>query len=115
MISEFTYQLVKNDFYTRELDLIRVKGKEQPIRVFELLASIKDKVTDDFLKMLDTYKLGIGHYKAQEWDEAINCFEKCLELFPEDQPSAEYRSRCIEYKFNSPGPEWDGVTVMQEK
>jgi len=115
MISEFTYEYVRNDFYTRELDLIRVKGKEQPIRVFELLASIKEKKSDEFLKMLETYKTGITQYKAQEWDEAINCFEACLELFPEDPPSTEYRSRCIEYKFNSPGPEWDGITVMQEK
>ena len=115
MISEFTYQYVKNDFYTRELDLIRVKGKEQPIRVFELLASSKDKVGDDFLKMLENYKAGIGHYKTQEWDDAINCFEACLEMFPEDAPSTEYRSRCIEYKFNSPSPEWDGITVMKEK
>jgi adenylate cyclase len=115
MISEFTYKYVKSFFYTRELDLIRVKGKEKPIRVFELIASREDKISDSFLKMLETYGKGLEHYKAQEWDEAINCFEKCVNQFPDDSPSTEYRSRCIEYKFNSPGPEWDGVTVMKEK
>jgi adenylate cyclase len=115
MISEYTYDHVKSDFYTRELDLIRVKGKEKPIKVFELIASKEASLEQKFMEMLDVYAKGLTHYKAQEWDEAIDCFENCLKLRPEDTPSSEYRSRCIEYKFNSPGPDWDGVTVMKEK
>ena len=115
MISEFTYDYIKDDFYTRELDLIKVKGKDQPIKVFQLITSKREKVSDDFLKMLDIYKKGLGHYKVQEWNDAIDCFEECLKIVPDDPPSVEYRSRCIEYKFNSPGPEWDGITIMKEK
>jgi adenylate cyclase len=115
MISEFTYKYIKDDFYTRELDLIKVKGKDEPIKVFQLIASKKDNVSENFLKMLDVYDKGIQHYKVQEWNEAIDSFESCLNMVPEDPPSVEYRSRCIEYKFNSPGPEWDGITVMTEK
>jgi adenylate cyclase len=115
MISEFTYNFIKDDFYTRELDLIKVKGKDEPIRVFQLITSKKDKVSEKFLQMLDIYQKGLEHYKVQEWNEAIDCFEECLKIIPEDPPTVEYRSRCIEYKFNSPGPEWDGVTVMKEK
>jgi len=115
MISEFTYSQVKDEFYARELDLIKVKGKNEPIKVFQLITSKKDKVSENFLKMLDIYKKGLEHYKLQEWNEAIDCFEECLKVVPEDPPTVEYRSRCIEYKFNSPGPEWDGVTVMKEK
>jgi adenylate cyclase len=115
MISEFTYDEIKDDFYTRELDLIRVKGKEQPIKVFELIASKRERINEKFLEMLNLYAQGLEYYKSQQWDDAINCFESCLKLVPEDTPSTEYRSRCIEYKFNSPGPDWDGVTVMTEK
>ena len=115
MISEFTYDYIKDEFYTRELDLIRVKGKDKPIKVFQLIKSKKDKVNENFLKMLDVYNKGIQHYKIQEWSEAIDCFEACLNFVPEDPPSVEYRSRCIEFKFNSPGPDWDGITVMKEK
>ena len=102
-------------YWTRELDLIRVKGKEQPIIVFELIAYKKDPVDDKFLELLDTYNKGISYYKSQEWNDAIDCFEYCIKIFPDDKPSEEYRSRCIDYKFNSPGPDWDGVTVMKEK
>ncbi len=115
MISEFTHEYVKDDFFTRELDLIRVKGKEKPIKVFELIASKRDKLEEKFGQMLEEYNKGLGHYKNREWDEAIGCFEACVNLRPKDTPAAEYRSRCIEYKFNSPGPDWDGVTVMTEK
>ncbi|MCK4561075.1 MAG: CHASE2 domain-containing protein [Calditrichia bacterium] len=115
MISEFTYDYIKDEFHTRELDLIRVKGKDKPIKVFQLIKSKKEKVSEDFLKMLDVYNKGIQHYKIQEWSEAIDCFEACLNYVPEDPPSVEYRSRCIEFKFNSPGPDWDGITVMKEK
>ena len=65
--------------------------------------------------MLDIYAKGLEYYKTQQWNEAVDSFDACLKLFPEDAPSTEYRSRCIEYKFNSPGPDWDGVTVMTEK
>ena len=115
MISEYTYEIVKEDFYARELDLIRVKGKEQPIKVFELIASKRDRLDEKFEKMLVAYNTGLEHYKKREWDDAINSFESCVNLQPNDTPSSEYRSRCIEYKFNSPGPDWDGVTVMTEK
>ncbi len=57
----------------------------------------------------------LAPYIRQLVNEAIDCFEACLNIIPEDPPSVEYRSRCIEYKFNSPGPEWDGITVMTEK
>jgi adenylate cyclase len=115
MISEFTYKYIKDDFYARELDLIRVKGKEKPIKVFELMASKEDKHSEQFLKLLEIYAKGLEYYKTQQWNEAVDSFDACLKLFPEDAPSTEYRSRCIEYKFNSPGPDWDGVTVMTEK
>ncbi len=116
MISEFTYDYVKMDFYTRELDLIRVKGKEKPIRVFELIASKEETAeSKNSCKCWILYNKGLEHYKAQEWNDAIDCFEKCLEISTRRHPIREYRSRCIEYKFNSPGPDWDGVTVMTEK
>lgn len=115
MISEFTNKLVKDDFYTRPLDLIRVKGKQKPIEVFELLADRKTNFTDNFLELLKVYYNGVEAYRQQNWNEAIDIFEYCLKLLPEDYPSKMYHKRCVKYKFNSPGPDWDGVTTMTEK
>jgi adenylate cyclase len=115
MISEFTHEYVKDQFYTRPLDLIKVKGKDQPINVYELIAFKEDKLKENYLQMLQLYEKGINLYKSRNWDEAIDNFEKCLRLVPTDTPSEEYRRRCIEYKFNQPADDWDGVTIMKEK
>jgi adenylate cyclase len=115
MISEFTHEHVKDDFYTRPLDLIRVKGKEKPIEVFELISDRDVQLSSQYLEMLELYSKGIQSYRHQEWREAIDLFEYCLKLYPEDQPSKLYRRRCIDFRLNSPGKDWDGVFTMTEK
>ena len=80
-----------------------------------MVADKDEKLEDNFKTMLEHYIKGIEYYRGQLWNEAIESFEQCLELQPEDEPSIEYRKRCINYKFNSPGEDWDGVTVMTEK
>jgi len=115
MISEFTLEHVRDTFYTRPLDLIRVKGKTKPIEVFELLAARETNFADRFLELIDVYSHGIKAYRSQSWDKAIELFEHCLQLFPNDYPSKLYHERCLNYKFNPPGNDWDGVTTMTTK
>lgn len=115
MISEFTHKEVENEFYTRPLDLIRVKGKEKPIEVFELISERNVKLSSKYLEMLEVYTKGIQAYRKQQWREAIDFFEYCLRLYPADQPSKLYRRRCIDFRLNSPGKDWDGVFTMTEK
>ncbi len=115
MISEFTHAYVKNDFYTRPLDLIRVKGKEQPIEVFELIAERKQTLDSTYLEMLSVYQRGVEAYRKRAWNEAIEFFEYALSLRENDMPSKLYRKRCLEFKLNNPGPDWDGVFTMTTK
>lgn len=115
MISEFTHAYVKDDFYSRPLDLIRVKGKNKPIEVFELIAERNMQLESKYLEMLSAYQKGIAAYRNRNWKEAIDLFEFCLNQFPEDYPSKLYRKRCIEFKFNDPGENWDGVFTMTTK
>ncbi len=115
MISEFTYEYVKNDFYTRPLDLIKVKGKDKPIEVFELIAERDEKLPSKYLEMLSVYQRGVSAFRNRAWRQAIDYFDFCLNLYPDDYPSKMYRKRCLEYKINEPAPDWDGVTTMTEK
>jgi adenylate cyclase len=115
IISEYTYNRVKDAFYTRELDLIRVKGKVKPLKVFELIELKEKKLAKNIVQMLEHYQKGLELYRSQQWNDAIDRFDHCLKLNPGDKSSEEFRKRCIEYKFNSPGPDWDGVVVMTEK
>ena len=115
MISEFTHDYVKNDFYTRPLDLIRVKGKNKPVEVFELIAGINEDIDSKYLEMLTAYRKGIENYRIREWKPAIESFDFCINLFPNDYASKLYRKRCLEFKINDPGPRWDGVFTMITK
>ncbi|MBN2424137.1 MAG: CHASE2 domain-containing protein [Calditrichaceae bacterium] len=115
MISEFTHEFIKNDFYTRPLDLIRVKGKQKPVEVFELMAEKSEEIAPAVKEQIDFYVAGMNAYRQREWDKAIDYFEQCLNLLPDDQPAQIYRTRCIEFRFNEPPADWDGVITMREK
>ncbi len=115
MISESTYNLVKDHFVTRPLDLIRVKGKQKPVKVYELIAHKNDPLPYKFKEILPVYLNGITYYNTRQWDRAIECFQYCLKLVPNDGPSREYLRRVQEYKENPPPPDWDGVYTLTSK
>ncbi len=114
MLSEFTYELAKNDIEARELDSIRVVGKKEPIRIYELLGR-KGEMEDCIRLILPHFREGLGHYKNQRWEEAITCFENALNLHEDDGPSLTYFERCITFQNNPPPLDWDGVFSMRTK
>lgn len=115
MISEWTQELVKDDIITRELDLIRVKGKEKGVKVFEVIARTSVGITATKKKSLENYNLGIAAYRQQRWDEAIVYFKSALNSVPDDETSKIYIERCEEFKKNPPPENWDGVFTMTTK
>jgi len=117
MISETTRGEVKDHFHTRFLDSLVVKGKTEPVKVYELLGRISDG-TMVFLadeSILEPYKSGIEYYFNREWDKGIGAFEKALEIDPDDGPSKLFLERCRQYKENPPPEDWDGVFTMTTK
>ncbi len=113
LISEFTYAQVQGAFVCRELDRIRVKGKLQPVAIYELLSYLPD-----FSKHADRlarYESGLAAYRRHEWEQAIALFEDVLAHYPEDGPSQLLMNRCIEFRAESPAEDWDGVYVMKNK
>ncbi|MEW5722239.1 MAG: adenylate/guanylate cyclase domain-containing protein [Thermodesulfobacteriota bacterium] len=114
IVGEITFEQVKEDFYCRELDSVAVKGKELPVRIFELLGE-KEKVTENTLKMARAFQRGLVAYKRQRWDQARKVFSALQQYFPEDQPTRLYLERVTELKRNPPGPDWNGVFVMKTK
>ncbi len=115
MISEWTQELVKDDIITRELDLIRVKGKVKGVKVFEVVARASVGITATKKKALENYNQGLAAYRQQRWDEAIVYFKAALNVDPGDEPSKVYVERCEEFKKNPPPENWDGVFTMTTK
>ena len=114
MLSEFTYELAKNDIEARELDAIRVVGKQEPIKIYELLGR-KGEMEDQIRLILPHFQEGLEHYKNQRWEEGITCFEDALNLYEDDGPSLTYFERCITFQHHPPPPDWDGVFAMRTK
>ncbi len=113
MISEFTYRQVKDHFITRELDLLRVVGKNKPVKVYELLG--QKGLEPEVSNLLQQYDDGIRLYNARKFAEALTKFELILKDFPLDGPSKVYKQRCEILRDFPPKPDWDGVFEMDRK
>jgi adenylate cyclase len=114
IISKNTLDQCPDVFEVRELDAIRVVGKENAVVIYELLG-LKGSVPAERQKILDLYAKGLSLYKDRKWNEAIEVFGTIFELDPDDGPSLTYLERCLDYRINPPGPEWSGVHVMRSK
>jgi adenylate cyclase len=114
IISESTFALVKNKAKVRELDLVRVVGRKQPIRIFELrgMDSIP-QIEQDYI--VDIFEEGIGYYREKRWADALKTFRRVLRYFPTDGPSRIYTKRCLDFIENPPPNNWDGVYDFKTK
>ncbi|MBI3195261.1 MAG: adenylate/guanylate cyclase domain-containing protein [Ignavibacteriae bacterium] len=115
MIAERTYQLVASEVLVRELDSLVVKGKTQPVKVYELLSFAKDPLPPHGIKFLDVYNRSLELYKHREWEHAITSFEQARKLLGEDYTSKMYISRCRHYINEPPADDWDGAFVLKTK
>jgi len=113
IISEFTYEAVKNVLFCRELDAVKVKGKKLPVRIYELIGEKKE--AEKWGNTVSLFEEGLAKYKQGLWDEAIEIFQKVLEIRPVDAPSHLYIERCQSLKDNPPEGTWDGVFTMKTK
>ena len=115
MIGEQTQGLIRDKFFTRPLDLLRVKGKKKPVKVYELIAFRDTNLSTEFKEMLLQYKKGFENYLMRNWEFAANHFRQALQIKSDDGPSRLYLLRCQEFMKNPPGDDWDGVFVMKTK
>ena len=118
LLSDTTYAAVEDPLLVfRELDLIRVKGKSQPVTLYELVAARGTPEGDapDLEERLEFFAQGRACYRERRWQDAQIVFEKLLERWPEDGPARMYLNRCKEYLVAGPEENWDGVYVMTHK
>ncbi len=115
MINERTNELVKDVMITREMDLLRVKGKTKPERCFHLLGEKSNPDSKTLQSVADIFTEGIMFYRQQQWSNAIKQFKKVFEIYENDAPSKLYIERCKKFKKIVPGDKWDGVFTMTTK
>jgi len=115
MIGENTYQMAKEKIFARELDLLRVKGKTSPEKVYELVGLKDAGIPDARQQVLDIFARGFELYLKQEWSTALNYFKQALAIDRFDGPSKTYIKRCEQFIASPPDEGWDGVFTLLTK
>lgn len=115
ILSEYTYNLCRENVWVRELDRIRVKGKNQPVSIYELLgdrSSPLDPVTQEFLMLYDA---GRNAYMNAYFKDAIRYFKAAEQINKSDRAVQVHLERSHTYLQNPPPVTWDGVHTMMTK
>lgn len=111
IFSEFTVKKFKNPnaYFLRDMDDIVVKGKKEPVKIYELIHPIVFRTEDHVRDLLCEFQAAREAYKMQKWDEAKRHLTKCLSIRPEDGPANLYMERIKEFELSPPGDDWNGV------
>ena len=114
MITDATYRSCEDHVDVRELDLLRVVGKQEAVQVYQLMER-KGQLTGAMADMVVEFENALAKYKALDFEQAIAGYKKCLEIVPDDGPSRVYLNRCESYLTSPPPKDWDGVFTLTEK
>lgn len=114
MLSEETLREAGPGFVVRELGLIAVKGKLQPVRIYELLARQED-APQELVSRAAEYGRAMELFYGREWQAARDLFEGILQQEPQDGPAALQRERCRDLLESSPLTDDWNVIHMKEK
>jgi len=114
LISEYTFGKLKGTYRTRDIDEVIVKGKTEPVRVYEVLDYHSDESFPNLMEVVGHFKEGRKHFGAGAWDKAANSFRQALAAHPKDKLSDIYIERCDYMKANPPD-HWDGVWKLESK
>jgi len=115
LVSEFTVSKLQDTYRKREIDLVVVKGKTEPVSIYEILAFHTKESFPGIGEVMGLFKDGLDAYRARKWDAAIRLFGACLAINPNDKPSQLYIGRAEHLKANPPSDDWTGVCVMDAK
>ncbi len=96
----------------REMDTVRVKGKEVPIVLYEVFDTNDSDVIEGKKKSLEIFLRGITFYKAGLFEESLELFKECLEICPKDTIPPIYIKRCNTLMRISPGDDWSGISTL---
>ncbi len=113
IVSEAVRRYAPGDFVFRELDMVKVKGKQTPVTIYELMSRTPGDPVLSWVS--ERFSEAFCLYKGRRFEEAINVFEAILERVPDDAPSRLYIQRCNAFIQSPPCDGWDGVYVAGSK
>jgi adenylate cyclase len=110
LVSGDTMRLAQNAVEAREVDLLLVAGKTEPIRVFELMAAA-GALAPEMAELRAVFGEGLSAYRERRWDVAAQKFAAGLRIRPDDGPSTTFLQRVAVLRATPPPDDWNGVWV----
>ena len=107
LITESVYDKVKDNYICREIDLLTVKGKNQPVRIYELLQETKT-AAEKLVAIKKLFEASLALYRKQKWDAAEKGFTALVKEY-NDEASEIFLERVAAFRKEPPGKDWDGV------
>ena len=114
LINEECYRLVETEVEVRELDLVTVYGKSEPIRIYELLSK-GGELDAPSTELCHTFHTALENYRQQKWQIAEQGFRACLQIKQHDGPSLEFLTRIATFARTPPPKDWNGVWQTASK
>jgi adenylate cyclase len=112
ILSDATRTLAGPGLLMRQLDQVQVRGRDQPVTIFELVWAVPGETEPLWLSVFEE---GRAAYLARDWQKAARHFEEVIRLKPEDGPATLYLRRCRLYREAPPAPDWQGVAVLDSR
>ena len=114
LLSQHTRRLVGDALEVREIDVVRVVGKNEPVTLYEPLARAGELRPEE-AALRTAFDAARALYQQRDYGAAEAAFEALLARFPGDGPSETLRARSKLYQASPPDPSWDGVFQLTEK
>ena len=113
LISDTTAKALENGFILRDVDLVRVKGKAQGVRIHELIG--EGAPDPELARFLELYHRALSLYREKRFAESLTAFAQTLEVRPGDANCQRYVTLARKHHETPPPPDWEAVTVMDGK
>ncbi|WP_300461815.1 adenylate/guanylate cyclase domain-containing protein [Desulfobacula sp.] len=114
IVSETLLKKCPRDIVVQELDLVRVKGKNEPVRIYTVYSWLKD-TTPQRKQEIDAYTEGLNLYKNKSFVKGEHYFRDLVRQYPEQKLYKIYQDRCAFFKTNPPDINWEGVFTHTSK
>jgi len=115
LVSENTHKRLRGTYRMREVDRVVVKGKSEPVTIYEVLDYLTEEDCPRLHDLLAAHREGIELYRRGEFVRAGRAFEEALAIRPEDQVARLYVDRCTRLAVEPVEESWSGVWVLTEK
>ncbi len=115
LISENTVRRLKGTYRIREVDRVQVKGRTQSVEVYEVLDYYTEETYPNLMEVVNHFRDGLALYRRREWNRAIARFDEALRLNPNEKLCGMYIERCVCFRDEPPGDDWEGGWIMKTK